>query len=129
MLEAINIGGAIQGHEINPDTIASAKVPEITGRNRRLERKIEEERKAEEAQKREKQIQISQALLDDLEHDINIIHNVSLQFSVHDASGRNVIRVVEKDTGNLIRQIPPEGILNLVARMHEVLGILFDKKV
>lgn len=40
-----------------------------------------------------------------------------------------MIKVVEKDTGDLIRQIPPEEVLDLVARMGDVLGILFDERV
>jgi flagellar protein FlaG len=67
--------------------------------------------------------------LDELEHNINTIHNVGLEFSMHEESGRSIIKVVEKDTGDLIRQIPPEDVLDLIIRMGDVLGILFDESV
>ncbi len=138
MLEAINPGVAVQSqvHKIkSDDNIASAKVSKIADQKVRPDRKIKEdlqikeEKNIEEEQKEKKEIQVSQDLLDELEHDINTIHNVGLEFSMHEESGRNVIKVVEKDTGNLIRQIPPDEVLDLVVRMGDVLGILFDKKV
>ena len=139
MLEAINVGVAIidqgQVHKIKSDSIASAKVSKIADQNirpdRRIkdDRQIKEEKNVEEEQRGKEDIQISQDLLDELEKDINTIHNVGLQFSVHDESGRTMIKVVEKDTGDLIRQIPSEEILDLVTRINGVLGILFDKRV
>ncbi|MDL1963997.1 MAG: flagellar protein FlaG [Deltaproteobacteria bacterium] len=138
MLEAINPGVAVQGqvHKIkSDDNIASAKVSKIADQKVRPDRQIKndlqikEEKNVGEEQKEKKGIQVSQDLLDELEHDINTIHNVGLEFSMHEESGRDVIKVVEKDSGNLIRQIPPDEVLELITRMGDVLGILFDKKV
>ena len=139
MLEAIKpvvtVQGQVQVHKIKSDNIASAKVSRIADQKVRPDRQIKdnrqikEEKNVEEEQKEKKEIQVSQDLLDKLEHDINTIHNVGLEFSMHEESGRNVIKVVEKDTGNLIRQIPPDEVLELVTRMVDMLGILFDKKV
>jgi flagellar protein FlaG len=39
-----------------------------------------------------------------------------LRFSVDEESGRTVIRVVDSETGELVRQIPPEEVVNLVGR-------------
>lgn len=74
-------------------------------------------------------IEISQSILDKVQQDIKIIHDVSLQFSVHEATGRTVVKVIEEDTGKLIREIPPHEILNLAAKIQEMLGILFNQKV
>lgn len=41
----------------------------------------------------------------------------SLEFSVDEASGRTVIKVVDKDTKEVIRQIPEEDVLALAARL------------
>ncbi|ADC90070.1 flagellar protein FlaG protein [Thermocrinis albus DSM 14484] len=40
-----------------------------------------------------------------------------------------VVRIVERDTGKVIRQIPPEYILDLMRKIDEMLGILFEKEV
>jgi flagellar protein FlaG len=132
MLEAINPGVAVQQgqvHKIKSDTIAPDKVSRIADQNVRPDRKIKEEKNVEDRQKGKEDVQVSQDLLDELEHNINTIHNVGLEFSMHEESGRTLIKVVEKDTGDLIRQIPPEDVLDLIIRMGDVLGILFDESV
>lgn len=75
------------------------------------------------------EVEISQALLDEVEQDIQLMHNVGLHFSVHDATGRTMISVIDKETEDLIREVPPEEFLNLAAKIDEMIGILFDKKV
>ena len=40
-----------------------------------------------------------------------------------------MVRVVDKETEKLIREIPPEEFLNLAAKLDEMVGIIFDKKV
>ena len=39
----------------------------------------------------------------------------ALNFQVHEASGRTIVRVVNPETGEVIRQIPSEEVLNLAA--------------
>ena len=85
--------------------------------------------RSEPEQKAEPEMEISQALLNEVQQDIQMMRNVGLHFSVHDATGRTMIRVVDKETEKLIREIPPEEFLNLAARLDEMIGILFDKKV
>jgi flagellar protein FlaG len=40
-----------------------------------------------------------------------------LEFSVDEQSGRTVITVVDAETREVIRQIPPEEVLTLVGRL------------
>jgi flagellar protein FlaG len=42
-----------------------------------------------------------------------------LQFSVDEDSGRTVIKVIDSQTGELVRQIPPEEVMTLVGRFRE----------
>ncbi|MFH1991817.1 MAG: flagellar protein FlaG [Pseudomonadota bacterium] len=69
-----------------------------------------------------------QALAADVQKNLKVMHNVDLQFSVHEASGQTMIIVREESTGEVIREIPPEEILNLAAKFDEMIGLLFDKK-
>jgi flagellar protein FlaG len=39
-----------------------------------------------------------------------------------------IIKVVERGTNKVIREIPSEEFLNLVEKMDQMIGILFDKK-
>jgi flagellar protein FlaG len=43
-----------------------------------------------------------------------------LQFDVDDDLGRTVVRVVDKDSGDLIRQIPSDEVLTLAKQMKEM---------
>lgn len=73
--------------------------------------------------------QISEAAMKALINDMEALHRVGLQFSVHEDTGQTVVRVVDKDSGKLIRQIPPQELLDLAAKLEDMMGILFDKQV
>ncbi|WP_431086434.1 flagellar protein FlaG [Paenibacillus sp. 8b26] len=53
----------------------------------------------------------------------------TLEMSVHEKTHQILVKVLNKDTGELIREIPPEKTLDLVAKMMEIAGILIDEKV
>ncbi|MBB1456185.1 flagellar protein FlaG [Pseudoalteromonas sp. SG43-5] len=55
--------------------------------------------------------------------------NRSLQFQVDEDSGRDVIKVLDKDSGEVIKQYPSEEVLNLVSKLSESAGILIDQTV
>ena len=55
--------------------------------------------------------------------------NRSLQFKVDEDSGRDVIKVLDKDSGEVIKQYPSEEVLSLVSKLSESAGILIDKTV
>jgi flagellar protein FlaG len=76
-----------------------------------------------------RQTTFSQELLNEVQSEIKQIHNLTLEFSVHQTTGKTMIKVVDKETDRLIREIPPEDFLDLSAKLGEMIGILFDKKV
>lgn len=60
----------------------------------------------------------------------------SLSFSIDDASGRSVIKVVDFETNELIKQIPTEELLKVAQdikrlqdEMGQSIGLLIDNKV
>ena len=65
----------------------------------------------------------------DVQTNLNIMHDVSLNFSVHESSGRMVVTVADEETGEIIREIPSGEFLNLSAKLQEMFGILFDQKI
>lgn len=86
--------------------------------------------KDDEAAESEKKLSISQmkGLVADVQQNLKMVHNVDLQFSVHEASGKIMVTVTDKDTGKVIREIPPSEILNLAAKFDEMIGLIFDQK-
>ncbi|WP_258171041.1 flagellar protein FlaG [Paenibacillus sp. R14(2021)] len=55
--------------------------------------------------------------------------DTTCEIKMHEATKTITIKVMNKETGELIREIPPEKTLDLVAKMMEFAGILIDRKV
>lgn len=53
----------------------------------------------------------------------------SLQISQDDETGRFVYKTVDVETGEVIRQFPPEEVLNFITRFREAAGLLIDGEV
>jgi flagellar protein FlaG len=52
----------------------------------------------------------------------------TLQFSVDEESGRTVIKVVDSETNQLIRQIPPEEVLVLARNLANGEGVILKEQ-
>jgi len=53
--------------------------------------------------------------------------NNSVRLSVDAESGRTIVRVVDAETGQLIRQIPSEELLSLRHALERIAGLLIDR--
>lgn len=86
--------------------------------------------KEEAAPESKKQTEeISQKLLDEISNDIETLHSVGLNFSQHNSTGRTMVKVMNRDTDELIREIPAEKVLDMAAKIEEMIGLIFDQKV
>ena len=54
--------------------------------------------------------------------------NTRLQFSVHEETNQIMVKVIDETNGEIIREIPPEKLLDALAKMWELVGILIDEK-
>ena len=59
--------------------------------------------------------------LNDLVHELHR----ELQFSLDDESGEMVIKVIDRETDTVVRQLPPEEVLKLRKRLQEAAGVIF----
>jgi flagellar protein FlaG len=50
-----------------------------------------------------------------------------LRIEVHRGTGKIMVQVISKSDGKVIREIPPEELLDLAAKMEEVVGAIFNK--
>ncbi len=53
----------------------------------------------------------------------------TVEISVHEKTNAIMIKVLNKDTGDLIREIPPEKTLEIVAKMMEFAGLIIDERL
>jgi len=128
-MEAI---GTIKAGEIKAMESVTSLAPQILGKNRESAVKVpkvpenQPKANAEEANKdtRSKIENIAQALnqyVKSAQRDLKI--------QVHEATGDIIVKVLSKENGKIIREIPPEKMLNLAAKMEEMTGILFNENV
>ena len=54
--------------------------------------------------------------------------NEEAVFGVHEETNRVMIKIVDKDTKEVIKEFPPEKTLDMIAKVWEVAGILVDEK-
>lgn len=64
----------------------------------------------------------------DLNNAVDVL-NKGLHFRVHEATERIMVEVIDKDTGDVIREIPPEYILDIMAKIDALFGVFVDEKV
>jgi flagellar protein FlaG len=57
------------------------------------------------------------------------ILNHSIRFSVDDESDRMIVRIVNAETNEVIRQIPPKEVLQLMHRLDQMAGLMLDEKI
>ncbi len=54
--------------------------------------------------------------------------NTSAEYSVHEVFGDIMIKIIDNDTKEVLMEVPPKKILDLVAKMCERAGVIVDKK-
>ncbi len=52
----------------------------------------------------------------------------TIEFSFDNDTNRVIVKVKSEDSGEVVRQIPPDEYMRFVARFKEMAGILFDEK-
>ncbi len=54
--------------------------------------------------------------------------NFDLDFKIHKETGKIFVKVIDKDTHKIIKEIPPKSMLDFLSKFEEAVGALFDKK-
>jgi len=51
-----------------------------------------------------------------------------IEIEKHDVFNDIIIKIIDDKTGDIIREIPPKKILDMVAQMCKMVGVILDKK-
>ncbi len=57
----------------------------------------------------------------------NMSHSEAI-FGIHEKTNRVTIKIVDKDTKEVIKELPPEKTLDMIAKAWELAGILVDER-
>ena len=69
-------------------------------------------------------------IIEAIEHANKAFRIVStrFEFSIHEGTKEIMVKVIDEQTNEVIREIPPEKILDIVAKLWELVGIIVDEK-
>lgn len=56
-------------------------------------------------------------------------YSTELQFALHKGSGEYAVKIINTKDNSVIREIPPERVLDMVAYFKKVLGIIVDEMI
>ncbi|MCM8855578.1 MAG: flagellar protein FlaG [Candidatus Thiodiazotropha sp.] len=91
------------------------------------------ERKESANTEQPQQVVDSKALISKIENLSQLVKR-NLEFSIDEDTGQQVVKVIDSDTGELVRQIPPEHLLHVISQVQEsreemIPGVLLDDRV
>jgi len=122
--------GAIKAHEVRA---AEAIMPEKQDSLRKRD-KVDETKSSEwadrEASGQRGVAEEGQAKIERIAEAMDsfvksIQRDLDIQFDK--GTGRTVVRVLSRETGEVIREIPPKELLELASKMKEMAGVLLNK--
>lgn len=125
----VNTEVPADGQTVNVDTTTAA-VTQIQPENE----ENGSEGKDSLLQQRQQQMMNSQSTNDQLKKAIAEMNrkinnsNEEAVFGVHEETNRITIKIVDKDTKEIIKEFPPEKTLDMIAKVWEMAGILVDEK-
>ena len=120
--EAVDMEVASQETSVNFDP-ATAKIVETNesdtkGQNQNSENSMYETQR-----------EISQEQIKKAVENINKnMSNSEAVFGIHEGTNRVTIKIVDKDTREVIKELPPEKTLDMIAKAWELAGILVDER-
>jgi len=53
--------------------------------------------------------------------------DIELRFQIHEPTHEVIARLINKETGEVIREIPPEKFLDMLAKLQELAGLFVDE--
>jgi flagellar protein FlaG len=106
------------GAGISP--VATIRSSALEGEHRDDRRKVSLDQQGAQASDR------TAALVEEMNRAARAL-NARVSFSIDQRTAKVVIRVIDGETNEVLRQIPPEEMLRVAAQMQQLLGVLIDK--
>lgn len=85
---------------------------------------IQAEKEAQDPQKQREKVEDA---VDKL-NKTSLIFDRSLRFQIHNQTKETMVAVVDMNTERVIREIPSKEVLDMLSKMKDYLGLIFDKK-
>ena len=66
-------------------------------------------------------------MIEEMNKKINNSNEIAM-FGIHEDTNRVMIKIMDKDTKEVIKEFPPEKTLDMIAKLWEMAGILVDER-
>ena len=66
-------------------------------------------------------------MIEEMNKKINNSNEIAM-FGIHEDTNRIMIKIMDKDTKEVIKEFPPEKTLDMIAKIWEMAGILVDER-
>ena len=103
--------------KMDSNTIAVAKSQEGNGK----------QKQGQEGQEAQQQIS-NESIKKAVENLNKTLSNSEAIFGIHEKTNRVTIKIVDKQTKEVIKELPPEKTLNMIAKVWEIAGLLVDER-
>ncbi|MBF0527039.1 MAG: flagellar protein FlaG [Deltaproteobacteria bacterium] len=57
------------------------------------------------------------------------LKNIGLRYTVNTQDHKVIAKVINQDTGEIIREIPPKSLMDLAKNLQDSSGVLFDQRI
>ncbi len=118
-VEATTEGAKI---ESQPMVDATTKAVEST------QEKNEESLQQDLSEKQQANNEQLRKAVDDVNKKMITNQNSELQFGIHEGTHRVTIKVIDRQTKKVIKELPPEKTLDMIAKAWELAGIMVDER-
>jgi flagellar protein FlaG len=123
----MRIGMVDQSFEYVDVKLNQQQVQPMDGALRKLQKEVDQQ--VQDAQeKRDIKPEELQKLIEEVKRKFDMLSKY-LKIDIDQELEIPVVKIMEKDTNRVIRQIPPEYLLELMKRIDQLLGLLMERKV
>ncbi len=118
-----------QGFNVEQQVLVQRQVQNraLEGMRKQVEREIQQAQQESQENRSVKSEEL-QKLLEELKRKFDMLSKY-LKIDIDAELEIPVAKIIEKDTNRVIRQIPPDYLLDLMKKIDQMLGILLQKEV
>jgi flagellar protein FlaG len=123
----MRVGKIDQSFEYVDVKLNQQQAQPMDGALRKLQREVEQQ--VQDAQeKRDVKPEELQKLIEEVKKKFDMLSKY-LKIDIDQELEIPVVKIMERDTNRVIRQIPPDYLLELMKRIDQLLGLLMERKV
>lgn len=108
--------------------MADSAAPKIDASTLAVAKSSESNTKGEDNEERENTESENEAIKRMVDNINKNMKDGEAVFGIHEGTNRVTIKIVDKNTKKVIKELPPERTLDMIAKVWEMAGILVDEK-